>query len=191
VISNASCTTNCAAPMAQVLDACFGIESGLLTTVHSYTADQNLLDGPHKDLRRARSAAVNIIPTSTGAAKAVGLVLPQLAGRLDGVAVRVPVVDASLVDLTVQLTEPATAAQVNAAFHTAAEAQLKGILRCTEEPVVSHDVIGENASCLLDTGLTRVAGRMVKVFGWYDNEWGYAQRTVDLVEMVARLLPAR
>ena len=149
VISNASCTTNCAAPMAQVLDACFGIESGLLTTVHSYTADQNLLDGPHKDLRRARSAAVNIIPTSTGAAKAVGLVLPQLAGRLDGVAVRVPVVDASLVDLTVQLTEPATAAQVNAAFHAAAEAQLKGILRCTEEPVVSHDVIGENASCLL------------------------------------------
>jgi len=191
VISNASCTTNCAAPMAQVLDACFGIESGLLTTVHSYTADQNLLDGPHKDLRRARSAAVNIIPTSTGAAKAVGLVLPQLAGRLDGVAVRVPVVDASLVDLTVQLTEPATAAQVNAAFHTAADAHLKGILRCTEEPVVSHDVIGENASCLLDTGLTRVAGRMVKVFGWYDNEWGYAQRTVDLVEMVARLLPAR
>ena len=191
VISNASCTTNCAAPMAQVLDACFGIESGLLTTVHSYTADQNLLDGPHKDLRRARSAAVNIIPTSTGAAKAVGLVLPQLAGRLDGVAVRVPVVDASLVDLTVWLTEPATAAQVNAAFHTAAEAQLKGILRCTEEPVVSPDVIGENASCLLDTGLTRVAGRMVKVFGWYDNEWGYAQRTVDLVEMVARLLPAR
>jgi len=132
-----------------------------------------------------------MIPTSTGAAKAVGLVLPQLAGRLDGVAVRVPVVDASLVDLTVQLTEPATAAQVNAAFQTAADAHLKGILRCTEEPVVSHDVIGENASCLLDTGLTRVAGRLVKVFGWYDNEWGYAQRTVDLVEMVARLLPAR
>ena len=191
VISNASCTTNCAAPMAQVLDASFGIESGLLTTVHSYTSDQNLLDGPHKDLRRARSAAVNIIPTSTGAAKAVGMVLPQLAGKLDGVAVRVPVVDASLVDLTVLLTEPATAAQVNAAFSTAAEAQLKGILRCTDEPVVSHDVIGENASCLLDTGLTRAVGRLVKVFGWYDNEWGYAQRTVDLVEMVGRLLPAR
>jgi glyceraldehyde 3-phosphate dehydrogenase len=191
VISTASCTTNCAAPMAQVLDACFGIESGLLTTVHSYTADQNLLDGPHKDLRRARSAAVNIIPTSTGAAKAVGLVLPQLAGRLDGVAVRVPVVDASLVDLTVSLAEPATAAQVNAAFRAAADAQLKGILRCTDEPVVSHDVIGEVASCLLDTGLTRAAGRLVKVFGWYDNEWGYAQRTVDLVEMVARLLPER
>jgi glyceraldehyde 3-phosphate dehydrogenase len=189
VISNASCTTNCAAPMAQVLDACFGIESGLLTTVHSYTADQNLLDGPHKDLRRARSAAVNIIPTSTGAAKAIGLVLPRLAGRLDGVAVRVPVVDASLVDLTVWLSEPATAAQVNAAFQAAADAQLKGILRCTDEPVVSHDVIGEVASCLLDTGLTRVSGQMVKVFGWYDNEWGYAQRTVDLVEMVARRLP--
>jgi len=191
VISNASCTTNCAAPMAQVLDACFGIESGLLTTVHSYTADQNLLDGPHKDLRRARSAAVNIIPTSTGAAKAIGLVLPQLAGRLDGVAVRVPVVDASLVDLTVRLAEPATVGQVNAAFQAAADAQLKGILRCTDEPVVSHDVIGEAASCLLDTGLTRVAGQMVKVFGWYDNEWGYAQRTVDLVEMVARRLPTR
>jgi len=191
VISNASCTTNCAAPMAQVLDNAFGIESGLLTTVHSYTSDQNLLDGPHKDLRRARSAAVNIIPTSTGAAKAVGLVLPQLAGRLDGVAVRVPVVDASLVDLTVRLTEPATAAQVNAAYRVAADAQLKGILRCTDEPVVSHDVIGENASCLLDTGLTRTAGRLVKVVGWYDNEWGYAQRTVDLVEMVSRLLPAR
>jgi glyceraldehyde 3-phosphate dehydrogenase len=191
VISNASCTTNCAAPMAQVLEACFGIESGLLTTVHSYTADQNLLDGPHKDLRRARSAAVNIIPTSTGAAKAIGLVLPQLAGRLDGVAVRVPVVDASLVDLTVRLTEPATVGQVNAAFQAAADAQLKGILRCTDEPMVSHDVIGEAVSCLLDTGLTRVAGQMVKVFGWYDNEWGYAQRTVDLVEMVARRLPTR
>ncbi len=191
VISNASCTTNCAAPMAQVLDAAFGIESGLLTTVHSYTSDQNLLDGPHKDLRRARSAAVNIIPTSTGAAKAIGLVLPRLAGRLDGVAVRVPVVDASLVDLTVLLAEPATSAQVNEAFLVAADAQLKGILRCTDEPVVSHDVIGENASCLLDTGLTRAVGRTVKVFGWYDNEWGYAQRTVDLVEMVGRLLPAR
>jgi glyceraldehyde 3-phosphate dehydrogenase (phosphorylating) len=191
VISNASCTTNCAAPMAQVLDAAFGIEAGLLTTVHSYTADQNLLDAPHKDLRRARSAAVNIIPTSTGAAKAVGLVLPQLAGKLDGVAVRVPVVDASLVDLTVRLAEPATPAQVNAAFQAAADAQLKGILRCTDEPVVSHDVIGENASCLFDTGLTRAVGQLVKVFGWYDNEWGYAQRTVDLVEMVARLLPDR
>jgi glyceraldehyde 3-phosphate dehydrogenase (phosphorylating) len=191
VVSNASCTTNCAAPMALVLDECFGIEEGLLTTVHSYTADQNLLDGPHKDLRRARSAAVNIIPTSTGAAKAVGLVLPRLAGRLDGVAVRVPVVDASLVDLTVRLRDVATPAQVNRAFRTAADGQLKGVLRCTDDPVVSHDVIGETASCLFDSGLTRAVGHVAKVFGWYDNEWGYAQRTVDLVETVAHLLPTR
>ena len=191
VISNASCTTNCAAPMAMVLQHAFGIEEGLLTTIHSYTSDQNLLDGPHKDLRRARSAAVNIIPTSTGAARAIGEVLPELAGRLDGIAVRVPVVDASLVDLTVRLTEPATAAQVNRAFETAAQGQLKGILACTSEPVVSHDVIGESASCLIDTGLTRAVGSTVKVFGWYDNEWGYAQRTVDLVDLVSRLLPGR
>ncbi|HXV92527.1 MAG TPA: type I glyceraldehyde-3-phosphate dehydrogenase [Pseudonocardia sp.] len=191
VVSNASCTTNCAAPMAQVLHHAFGIVEGLLTTVHSYTADQNLLDGPHKDLRRARSAAVNIIPTSTGAARAIGTVLPELAGRLDGVAVRVPVVDASLVDLTVRLAGRATAGQVNRAFATAADGPLKGVLRCTAEPVVSHDVIGENASCLFDSELTRVVGETVKVFGWYDNEWGYAQRTVDLVDLVARTLPAR
>ncbi|MFC4950741.1 type I glyceraldehyde-3-phosphate dehydrogenase [Pseudonocardia sp. GCM10023141] len=191
IVSNASCTTNCAAPMAQVLHHAFGIEEGLLTTIHSYTADQNLLDGPHKDLRRARSAAVNIIPTSTGAARAIGEVLPDLAGRLDGIAVRVPVVDASLVDLTVRLAEPATVGQVNRAFATAADGPLKGFLRYTTDPVVSHDVIGEDASCLFDSGLTRVVGSTVKVFGWYDNEWGYAQRTLDLVELIARTLPER
>ena len=191
LISNASCTTNCAAPMAQVLHHSFGIVEGLLTTVHSYTPDQNLLDGPHKDLRRARSAAINIIPTSTGAAKAIGQVLPELAGRMDGVALRVPVVDASLVDLTVRLAEPASAGQVNRAFTSAADGPLKGILRCTTDPVVSRDVIGETASCLLDLGLTQTVGDLVKVFGWYDNEWGYAQRTIDLVELVAHTLPTR
>jgi glyceraldehyde 3-phosphate dehydrogenase len=191
VISNASCTTNCATPMALVLHRAFGIEEGLITTIHSYTSDQNLLDGPHDDLRRARSAAVNIIPTSTGAARAIGEVLPELAGRLDGIAVRVPVVDGSLVDLTVRLSEPATAGQVNHAFETAADGPLKGILRCTTEPVVSHDVISESASCLFDSELTRAVGSTVKVFGWYDNEWGYAQRTIDLVELVARTLPER
>jgi glyceraldehyde 3-phosphate dehydrogenase len=189
LVSAASCTTNCAAPMVHVLQHAFGIEEGLLTTVHSYTGDQNLLDGPHKDLRRARSAAVNMIPTSTGAARAIGEVIPQLFGRLDGVAVRVPVTDVSLVDLTVRLTEPATAAQVNSAFTRAAETTLKGILRCTCEPVVSQDVVRETASCLIDTGLTRVIGQTAKVFGWYDNEWGYAQRVVDLLELITRTLP--
>ena len=191
IVSNASCTTNCAAPMAQVLDDAFGIEEGLLTTIHSYTSDQNLLDGPHKDLRRARSAAVNIIPTTTGAARAVGLVLPRLAGRLDGIAVRVPVVDASLVDLTVRCRAAVTAELVNAAFESAAEGPLTGILRYTTDPVVSQDVIGETASCLFDSELTRVVGSTVKVFGWYDNEWGYAQRTVDLLDLMARTLPPR
>ncbi|WP_380166284.1 type I glyceraldehyde-3-phosphate dehydrogenase [Jannaschia sp. R86511] len=191
VISNASCTTNCAAPMAQVLDDAFGIEEGLLTTIHSYTSDQNLLDGPHKDLRRARSAAVNIIPTTTGAARAIGQVLPRLAGRLDGVAVRVPVVDGSLVDLTVRVRDSVTAEQVNAAFELAADGPLKGILRYTNDPVVSQDVVGESASCLFDSELTKAVGSTVKVFGWYDNEWGYAQRTVDLVDVVARTLLPR
>ncbi|MFC5994362.1 type I glyceraldehyde-3-phosphate dehydrogenase [Pseudonocardia hispaniensis] len=190
VVSTGSCTTNCAAPMAQVLHHAFGIEEGLLTTVHSYTADQNLIDGPHRDLRRARSAAVNIIPTSTDAAGAIGTVLPELAGRLDGVAVHVPVVNVSLVDLTVRLTEPVTVGQVNRAFATAAEGTLKGILRCTSRPVVSTDVIGEPASCLVDTALTRTVGHTVKAFGWYDNEWGFAQRTVDLVDLIAHTLPA-
>ncbi|MBO0876800.1 MAG: aldehyde dehydrogenase, partial [Pseudonocardia sp.] len=176
-------------PMAQVLHHSFGIIEALLTTVHSYTPDQNLLDGPHRDLRRARAAAINIIPTSTGAAKAVGQVLPELGGRLDGVALRVPVVDASLVDLTARLAEPASVGQVNRAFTSAADGPLKGVMRCTADPIVSHDVIGENASCLLDLGLTQVVGDLVKVFGWYDNERGYTQRTIDLVEMVARTLP--
>jgi glyceraldehyde 3-phosphate dehydrogenase len=190
IISNASCTTNCAAPMARVLHDAFGIEEGLLTTVHSYTGDQNLLDAPHKDLRRARSAALNIIPTSTGAARAIGEVLPELAGRLDGVALRVPVPDVSLVDLTVRLAERATANQINRAFNTAASGPLKNIVRVTTEPVVSQDVVGESASCLLDAGLTQIVGRTAKIFGWYDNERGYSHRTVDLLGLVARTLPA-
>jgi glyceraldehyde 3-phosphate dehydrogenase len=189
LVSAASCTTNCAAPMAHVLHHAFGIEHGLLTTIHSYTGDQMLLDGPHKDLRRARSAAVNMIPTSTGAALAIGQVMPELFGKLDGVAVRVPVVDASLVDLTVKLTGPATAAEINSAFRRASETSLKGILRYTTDPVVSQDVIGEAASCLFDAELTRVIGDTAKVFGWYDNEWGYANRAVDLLELMARTLP--
>jgi glyceraldehyde 3-phosphate dehydrogenase len=191
VVSNASCTTNCAAPMMQVLHQAFGVRYGMLTTVHSYTGDQNLQDGPHKDLRRARAAAVNMIPTSTGAAKAISEILPELAGRLGGIAVRVPVQDVSLVDLTVSLAEDATADQVNQAFAVASDGYLKGILRYTTDPIVSHDVLGDTASCVLDAGLTSVAGHMVKVFGWYDNERGYVQRTIDLVEMIARTLPDR
>ncbi len=189
VISNASCTTNCAAPMVSVLHHAFGIQHGLLTTVHSYTGDQNLQDGPHKDLRRARAATVNMIPTSTGAARAIAEIMPELAGRLDGIAVRVPVADVSLVDLTVQLSQESTVGQVNRAFSVAADGALKGFLRYTTDPIVSSDVLGDPASCVFDSGLTTVAGNLVKVFGWYDNEWGYAQRTIDLVEMVARTLP--
>ncbi len=191
LISNASCTTNCAAPMADVLNTAFGIRRGLLTTVHSYTGDQNLIDGPHKDLRRARSAATNMIPTSTGAARAIATIIPELAGKLDGVAVRVPVADVSLVDLTVLLAKPATVGQIDKAFATAAEGRLKGILRYTTDPIVSSDVLGDPASCVLDSGLTLVSEDLVKVFGWYDNEWGYAQRTIDLAELVARTLPGR
>lgn len=189
IISNASCTTNCAAPMAAVLNEAFGIVEGVMTTIHSYTGDQALLDRPHKDLRRARSAAVNIIPTSTGAAKAIGQVIPSLAGKLDGLAVRVPVEDGSLTDLTVRLAEPATADQVNRAFEEAAARHLKGILRYTTDPVVSRDIIGDAASCVFDASLTKVQGHVVKVMGWYDNEWGYANRTIDLVDRVARTLP--
>jgi glyceraldehyde 3-phosphate dehydrogenase len=180
ILSAASCTTNCVAPMAAVLHQEFGIERGYLTTVHSYTNDQVLLDSPHKDLRRARSAAVNIIPTSTGAAKAVGLVLPELAGRLDGVALRVPVENGSLSDLTCELSGPVTAEQVNAAFAAAARARLDGILRYATVPVVSRDVVGDPASCVFDASLTQASGTLVKVFGWYDNEWGYTNRLVDL-----------
>jgi glyceraldehyde 3-phosphate dehydrogenase len=185
IISAASCTTNCLAPMAKVLDENFGIDRGLLTTVHGYTNDQSLLDGPHKDLRRARSAALSIIPTSTGAARAVGLVLPELAGALDGIAVRVPVEDGSLTDLTVVLNREATADEINAAFAAAAEGPLNGILRVSTAPIVSRDVIGDPASCIFDAALTQAGGTLAKVFGWYDNEWGYTNRLLDLTALVA------
>jgi glyceraldehyde 3-phosphate dehydrogenase len=186
VISNASCTTNCVAPMAMVLHESFGIEQGLMTTIHAYTNDQVTLDSPHKDLHRARTAAVNIIPTTTGAARAAGIVIPALQGRLDGLAVRVPVEDGSLTDLTVLLEHPASAAEVNEAFRAAAEGPLAGILRYSTEPLVSRDIIGDPASCVFDSGLTQASGRMAKVFGWYDNEWGYSTRLVDLAELVGR-----
>ncbi|MEO6084014.1 MAG: type I glyceraldehyde-3-phosphate dehydrogenase [Umezawaea sp.] len=189
VVSNASCTTNCVAPMAWVLHECFGVQAGQMTTIHSYTNDQSLLDGPHKDLRRARSAAVNMIPTSTGAARAVGQVIPALDGKLDGLAVRVPLEDGSLTDLTVMLDSPVTAAQVNRAFRDAAEGRLKGYLRYTTDPIVSRDIIGDPSSCVFDSSLTKANGKLVKVFGWYDNEWGYANRTIDLANLVARTLP--
>jgi len=186
VVSAASCTTNCAAPMVKVLHEAFGLEQGFLTTVHAYTNDQMLLDTPHKDPRRARSAAVNIIPTSTGAARAIGLVLPELAGRLNGVAIRVPVDDGSLTDLTVVLSRPVTAAEVNQAFAVAAAGNLTGILRYSEAPLVSRDVVGDPASCVFDSALTQADGRLVKVFGWYDNEWGYTNRLLDLSERYAQ-----
>jgi glyceraldehyde 3-phosphate dehydrogenase len=185
VVSNASCTTNCVAPMVQVLHEAFGVHHGFMTTVHAYTGDQNLLDGPHKDARRARSAAVNIVPTTTGAAKAVGEVLPALAGRLDGVALRVPVVDGSLVDLAVLLDQDVTRMEVNAAFaEAAAHGPLAGRLRYETEPIVSSDVVGDPASCVLDADLTQASGRFAKVFGWYDNEWGYTSRLADLTRLV-------
>jgi glyceraldehyde 3-phosphate dehydrogenase len=191
VISNASCTTNCVAPMVKVLQDSFGIAQGFMTTVHAYTNDQNLLDGPHKDARRARAGAVNIIPTTTGAAKAVGEVLPAMAGRLDGVALRVPVVDGSLVDLGALLEVEVTVEEVNAAFAAAATAgPLVGRLRYEEEPFVSSDVIGDEASCVFDSGLTQAAGRFVKVFGWYDNEWGYTCRLADLTRLVGAPTPS-
>ena len=191
VVSNASCTTNCVAPMVKVLHEAFGIERGFMTTVHAYTGDQLLLDGPHKDSRRARSAAVNIVPTTTGAAKAVGEVLPDLAGRLDGVALRVPVVDGSLVDLGVLLDREVTAAEVNAAFATAAASRpLAGLLRYEDGPFVSADVIGDGASCVFDSGLTQASGRFAKVFGWYDNEWGYTCRLADLTRFVGPAITA-
>jgi len=184
VISNASCTTNCVAPMVKVLNDAFGIERGLMTTVHAYTGDQMLLDGPHKDLRRARSAASSIVPTTTGAARATGEVIPEMAGRLDGVAVRVPVEDGSLTDLTVVLGREATAEEVNEAFAVAAAGSLAGIVRYSTDPIVSRDIIGDPASCVFDAALTQAAGPLVKVFGWYDNEWGYAARLADLAAIV-------
>jgi glyceraldehyde 3-phosphate dehydrogenase len=188
VISNASCTTNCVAPMVAVLHDAFGIERGFMTTVHAYTNDQNVLDGPHKDPRRARAAAVNIIPTTTGAARAVSEVIPEVAGLLDGVALRVPVVDGSLVDLTVQVGRDVTALEVNEAFQSAAVPgrPLYGRLRYATDPIVSTDVIGDPASCVFDSGLTQASGRIAKVFGWYDNEWGYTARLVDLTRLVGR-----
>ncbi|MFE1920967.1 type I glyceraldehyde-3-phosphate dehydrogenase [Streptomyces asoensis] len=189
VVSNASCTTNCAAPMVKVIDDSFGLVKGLMTTIHGYTNDQVVLDGPHKDLRRGRSAALNIIPTSTGAARAVGLVLPELAGTLDGIAVRVPVEDGSLTDLSLILERPASVEEINAAFREAADGPLKGILRVSDAPIVSRDVVGDPASCVLDAPLTQAHGYLVKVFGWYDNEWGYTNRLLDLTQYVADRLP--
>ncbi|MBA2948297.1 type I glyceraldehyde-3-phosphate dehydrogenase [Streptomyces himalayensis] len=184
VISNASCTTNCVAPMAKVLDENFGIVKGLMTTVHAYTNDQRILDFPHKDLRRARAAAENIIPTTTGAAKATALVLPQLKGKLDGIAMRVPVPTGSVTDLVIELDREVTKDEINTAFQKAAEGQLKGILEYTEDQIVSSDIVNWPASCTFDSSLTMVQGKSVKVVGWYDNEWGYSNRLVDLTVFV-------
>ena len=188
VISNASCTTNCLAPMAKVLNDEFGIVKGLMTTIHAYTGDQNLHDGPHKDLRRARAAALNIVPTTTGAAKAVSLVLPELKGKLDGYALRVPIPTGSATDLTFEASRETTVEEVNAAVKAAAEGPLKGILVYTEDPIVSTDIETDPASCIFDAGLTKVIGNQVKVVGWYDNEWGYSNRLVDLTLLVGQSL---
>ncbi len=188
VISNASCTTNCLAPMAKVLLEEFGIVKGLMTTIHAYTNDQVILDFPHKDLRRARAAATNIIPTTTGAAKAISLVIPELKGKLDGFAMRVPVPTGSATDLTVQLEREVTKDEVNAAFKRAAEGDLKGYLEYTEDPIVSSDIVTSPASCTFDAGLTTAQGDQVKIVGWYDNEWGYSCRLVDLTKLVGSSL---
>lgn len=180
IISNASCTTNCLAPVVRVLADAFGIEQGFMTTIHAYTNDQRILDLPHKDLRRARAAALSIIPTSTGAARAIGLVLPELRGRLDGFALRVPVPDGSVVDLVVTLGREATVEEINAAVKAAAEGPLAGILRYTEDPIVSADIVGDSHSSIFDAALTMVMGRQAKVVMWYDNEWGFTNRMVDL-----------
>ncbi len=181
IYSNASCTTNCLAPMVKVLDEAFGVEKGFMTTIHAYTGDQPTVDSPHKDLRRARAAAVNIVPTSTGAAKAVGLVLPHLDGKLDGGAMRVPVITGSLTDFTATLKKDVTKAEVNAAFKKAADGPLKGILEYTDEPIVSSDIIGNSHSNIFDSDITKADGKMVKVVGWYDNEAGYSARTAELI----------
>jgi glyceraldehyde 3-phosphate dehydrogenase len=188
IISNASCTTNCLAPMAKVLNDEFGIVKGLMTTIHAYTQDQNLQDGPHKDLRRARAAAINIVPTSTGAAKAIGLVLPELKGKLDGYALRVPVPTGSATDLTFEAGRETTAEEVNAAVKAAADSSMKGYLLYTEDEIVSSDIVTDPHSCIFDSGLTKVLGNQVKVVGWYDNEWGYSNRLVDLVGLVGKSL---
>jgi glyceraldehyde 3-phosphate dehydrogenase len=188
IISNASCTTNCLAPMAKVIHEKFGIIRGFMTTVHAYTNDQVILDFPHKDLRRARAAATNIIPTSTGAAKAIGLVMPELKGKLDGYALRVPVPTGSVTDLTVELERETTAAELNGAIKAAAEGPLKGILSYTEDPIVSADIVTDAHSCIFDGGITKVIGKSAKVAGWYDNEWGYSNRLVDLIQFVGKKL---
>ncbi|AUI52432.1 type I glyceraldehyde-3-phosphate dehydrogenase [Arthrobacter crystallopoietes] len=189
IISNASCTTNCLGPLAMVLHEKFGIERGLMTTIHAYTADQNLQDGPHRDLRRARAAAINVVPTSTGAAKAIGLVLPELKGKLDGYAIRVPVPTGSATDLTATVSREVTAEEVNAAYKAAAgEERLAGILTYSEDPLVSSDIVTDPASSIFDSGLTKVIGNQVKVVAWYDNEWGYSNRLVDLTELVSSKL---
>jgi glyceraldehyde 3-phosphate dehydrogenase len=188
IISNASCTTNCLAPMAKALVDSVGIVKGLMTTIHAYTQDQNLQDGPHRDLRRARAAAINIVPTSTGAAKAIGLVLPELKGKLDGFALRVPVPTGSATDLTFEANAETSVDEVNSAVKAAAEGPLKGYLKYSEDPIVSTDIVTDPHSCVFDAPLTKVIGNQVKVVGWYDNEWGYSNRLVDLVSLVGRSL---
>ena len=188
IVSAASCTTNCVVPMAKVLNDSFGLVRGFMTTIHAYTGDQMLLDGPHKDLRRARSAAISIVPTSTGAARTAGTVLPELAGKLDGVAVRVPVEDGSLTDLAAVLSREVTAEEVNSAFAAAAAGSLAGVLRYSTDPLVSRDIIGDRASCVFDSPLTQASGDLVKVFGWYDNELGYTSRLIDLAAIIAARL---
>jgi glyceraldehyde 3-phosphate dehydrogenase len=188
IISNASCTTNCLAPMAKVLNDEFGIVRGLMTTIHAYTNDQVILDFPHKDLRRSRAAALSIIPTSTGAAKAISLVLPELKGKLDGYALRVPVPTGSATDLTVELSKEVSVAEINAALKKASEGSLKGYLTYTEDPIVSADIVTDPSSCILDAGLTKVIGTTAKVVGWYDNEWGYSNRLVDLIQYIGKTL---
>ena len=190
IISNASCTTNCVAPMAKVLHDALTIEQGFMTTVHAYTADQRLQDLPHEDLRRARAAALNLIPTSTGAARAIGVVMPDLKGKVDGMSMRAPVPDGSVVDLVVQVSRETSVDEVNELFRAAAErGRLEGLLAYSDEPLVSHDIVGSPLSCTFDSELTMVNGRMVKVFGWYDNEWGYSCRLVDLIAMIGATLP--
>ncbi|SDZ10445.1 glyceraldehyde 3-phosphate dehydrogenase [Micromonospora pattaloongensis] len=188
IISNASCTTNCLAPMAKALNDAIGIERGLMTTIHAYTQDQNLQDGPHSDLRRARAAALNMVPTSTGAAKAIGLVLPEMKGKLDGFAIRVPIPTGSATDLTFTASRETSVEEVNAAVKAAAEGALKGFLTYSEDPIVSTDIVTDPSSCIFDAPLTKVIGNQVKVVGWYDNEWGYSNRLVDLVKLVGSSL---
>jgi glyceraldehyde 3-phosphate dehydrogenase len=188
IISNASCTTNCLAPLAKVLHDEFGIVKGLMTTIHAYTQDQNLQDGPHKDLRRARAAALNIVPTSTGAAKAIGLVMPELKGKLDGYALRVPIPTGSVTDLTAELSKAGSVEEINAAFKAAADGRLKGILKYYDAPIVSSDIVTDPHSSIFDSGLTKVIDDQAKVVSWYDNEWGYSNRLIDLVALVGKSL---